>query len=59
MQQYRIYCLDDEGRFRKVEEVEAADDSDALAHARALKHSGECEVWRGSHLVGRVEAQSA
>jgi len=58
MHQYRIYCLDDEGRFRKVKEVEAPDDADALSRARALGHSGECEVWRGSRLVGRIEPQS-
>jgi hypothetical protein len=58
MLQYRIYCLDDEGRFRKVEEVEASGDADALERARALGHSGECEVWRGSRLVGRIEPQT-
>lgn len=59
MIQYRIYCLSDEGRFQKVKEIEASSDSEALAHARLLQHSGECEVWRGSRLVGRVEPAAA
>jgi hypothetical protein len=54
MIQYRIYCLNEEGRFHKVKEIEAPSDAEALAHARSLKHFGECEVWRGSRLVGRV-----
>lgn len=59
MIQYRIYCLNEEGRFQKVKEIEASSDSEALAHARSLEHSGECEVWRGSRLVGRVEPAGA
>ena len=56
MNQYRIYCLDDEGRFSKVKEIELADDAEALAHARSLKHPGGCEIWTGARRVGRVEA---
>jgi hypothetical protein len=56
MHQYRIYCLNDEGRFHKVEEIRAANDAEALARARTLKHPGECEIWRGDRLVGKVAA---
>ena len=58
MQQYRIYCLNDEGRFSKAEEIEAASDGEALARARALHHHGICEVWTGKRLVGTIEAYS-
>ena len=58
MYQYRIYCLEDEGRFRRVKEVEAPDDAAALARARALGHSGECEVWCRSRLVGSIQPQA-
>lgn len=56
MQQYRIYCLNDEGRFSKVKEVKAESDDEALSFARALHHDNDCEVWAGNRLVGRVEA---
>jgi hypothetical protein len=59
MHQYRIYCLGDGGRFRSVKEVEAASDAEAVACARSLKHPGECEIWRGNHLVARVPAYGA
>lgn len=59
MHQYRIYCLGEEGGFRKVKEVEATNDAEALSCARALKHSGDCEVWRGSRMVGRVPPHCA
>jgi hypothetical protein len=55
MNQYRIYCLNDEGRFSKVEEIEAASDAEALARARATGHSGRCEVWQGKRLVGILD----
>jgi hypothetical protein len=57
MQQYRIYCLNEEGRFHKVEEITAANDAEALARARSLHHGGECEVWAGDRLVGRIAAE--
>jgi hypothetical protein len=35
MSDYRIYCLNKDGRFSKVSEVTAASDAEALANARA------------------------
>ena len=58
MFEYRIYCLNKEGRFSKVSEVVTAGDSEALARARELRHAGGCEVWQGNRLVGTVEAHS-
>lgn len=59
MREYRIYCLNDEGRFCKVEEIRASSDAEALGRARVLDHDGECEVWERGRLVGKVAAQSA
>lgn len=58
MPQYRIYCLNQEGRFSKAFDVEAADDAAALAEARALDHPNDCEVWNGGRLVGTVPGTS-
>jgi hypothetical protein len=58
MLQYRIYCLNEEGGFAKVHEMELPNDAEAMAHARALKHPGVCEVWHRRRLVGIVEAHS-
>jgi hypothetical protein len=57
--QYRIYCLNVEGRFHKVEEIEASSDAEALERARSLGHSGECEIWEGNRLVAKLQSQSA
>lgn len=54
MHQYRIYCLGEGGGFRKVKEIEATGDAEAVGVARSLKHPGECEVWRGDRLIARV-----
>jgi hypothetical protein len=56
MQQYRIYCLDEEGRFSKADEIKLADDAEAMAYARALHHNAPCEVWNGNRLVGKVDS---
>jgi len=56
MLQYRIYCLNEEGRFSKVKEIVMAGDREALAWARALHHHGICEVWQGSRLVSIIPA---
>ena len=59
MQQYRIYRLNEEGGFSKVEEIEAISDAEAMARARAMRHRGLCEVWNRSRLVGTVDGHSA
>lgn len=58
MLQYRIYCLNEEGRFSKAEEIEAGSDGEALAYARALHHHGICEVWQSRRLVATIPAQA-
>jgi hypothetical protein len=58
MLEYRIYCLDDEGKFSKIEEMKAANDAEALAYARALNHDSICEVWSGTRLVGKIGRRS-
>ena len=51
MSEYMIYCLDDKGRFTKAHEIEASDDEDALAKARAMKLPMVCELWNRNRLV--------
>jgi hypothetical protein len=56
--QYRLYCLDQRGRISLAEWIDAADDEDAIRHAQLLKRDGrKCEVWHGTRLVARLEAQ--
>jgi hypothetical protein len=52
--QYRIYCLNDEGRFSQTTEIELASDRDAMAYATSLDHGSQCEVWNGARLVGKI-----
>jgi hypothetical protein len=54
--QYRLYCLNDHGRFAKSHEIEARDDEDALAKARAMKLPVRCELWSGNRLVAELPA---
>jgi hypothetical protein len=54
MQDYRLYCLDLEGRSVEAKEIEAGSDEDAIRQAQSLPGLRQCEVWRGHHLVARV-----
>jgi len=46
--------LDDRGRFTKSHEIEADDDEDALAKARAMKLPVVCELWTRNRLVKKL-----
>ena len=55
MGDYRLYCLDANGKIRKAEWIQADGDEDALAQARALGRPTACELWQRNRLVGRVD----
>ena len=56
MPEYRLYCLNDEGRFTKSHEIEATDDSDALSQANAMKLPVRCELWQQTRKVAEIPA---
>ena len=53
MPTYRLYKLDEAGKFDGSEALEAADDTEAMMLARAMEHPFTCEVWLARRLVGR------
>jgi len=56
MSEYRLYCLNDHGKFTKSHEIEAADDADALDKAREMKLPVACELWNRNRLVAELPA---
>jgi hypothetical protein len=58
MAEYRLYCLNNHGRFTKAHEIEASDDEDALAKAHAMKLPVKCELWNHHRLVAELPAHS-
>jgi hypothetical protein len=42
---YHLYWLDDHGRVRGEEQLDANDDEIAIATARAMKRQMQCELW--------------
>jgi hypothetical protein len=54
MPEYRLYCLNDDGRFAKLHEINAASDADALDQARELKVDAACELWNRNRLVAKL-----
>lgn len=54
---YRVYCFDAARHAVSVEEIEAADDADAIARTHAAQFGDKCEVWDGKRLVAQLEAE--
>jgi hypothetical protein len=54
MSQYRLYCLNDHGRFTKSHEIDASDDADAVSQARAMKLAVVCELWDRDRMVAKL-----
>ena len=53
MTSYRLYKLDEAGKYNVSEHIEAGDDSEAMKLARATGHPFMCELWLARRLVGR------
>jgi hypothetical protein len=56
MADYRLYCLDGVGKITSAEWIDAKNDDEALAIARAQKRSVPCEIWDHNRLVASVPA---
>jgi len=59
MGQYRLFCLNDAGRFSKSHEITADSDDQALAKAKELKLPVKCELWERERLVGELDPHKA
>ena len=53
MPTYRLYKLDEAGKYDVSEALEAGDDAEAMMLARNMAHPFLCEVWLARRLVGR------
>jgi hypothetical protein len=55
---YIVYILDGVGKIRGAEWIAACDDADALAQARRLKLSTQCELWQRTRKISRLAPAS-
>jgi hypothetical protein len=53
---YKLYCLDGDGKITRSDWIDAQSDDEAVEIARAMNKSVDCEIWRGNRLVARVPA---
>ena len=53
---YRLYCLGGDGKITAADWIDAESDESAIAIARDMKKSVDCEIWKGNRLVARVPA---
>ena len=54
MAEYRLYCLDKDGKDVDAHFITAANDEDAIGQAKALEGLRQCEVWRVNRLIATV-----
>ena len=56
MAEYKLYCLDPEGRIVRRHEFEGADDAGAIGRARSDFLDQTCELWCGTRKVALIPA---
>ena len=53
---YKLYCLGADGKITAADWIDAESDERAIAIARGMEKSVDCEIWKGSRLVARIPA---
>jgi hypothetical protein len=53
---YRLYCLGGDGKITRSDWIDALSDDEAIAIARSIDKSVDCEIWKRNRLVARVPA---
>ena len=51
---YRVYCFDSARSIVTADFIQAADDQDAIAKARAKGFGTRCELWDGRRMVAEL-----
>ena len=54
MKEYKVYCLDHDGRNVEAQSIMASSDGEAVRQAKAMRGLLQCEIWRGHHLVAKI-----
>jgi hypothetical protein len=52
---YQLYFLDAKGHVYRRQDMECADDREAIAVANALKHPYGMELWRGPMTLKKFD----
>jgi hypothetical protein len=53
--EYRVFFLDDEGKYVRFVGLTGDNDVDVIAQARRLRHKGPLEIWRHGHFVAKLD----
>ena len=59
MPDYRLYCLDEAGKFTRAHEISASDDKEAVAIASDMKLTVKCELWERGRMVAMLDPHLA
>ena len=56
MADYKLYCLDRNGRIARRHELVADDDAAAIETGRTIEPTVTCELWSGARKVALLPA---
>jgi hypothetical protein len=56
MREYRLYCLNEQGKITASHEITASSDEDAVAQAKAMELPARCELWDHGRMVAKLDA---
>jgi hypothetical protein len=59
MPKYRLYCINGDGRFARIHEIDAANDAAAVSEAREKHLSVRCELWDRNRMVATLDPHRA
>ena len=59
MPDYRLYCLDEAGKFTRSHEFTAGSDEEALNVVSAMRLLVRCELWERSRMVAKLPPPAA
>ena len=54
---YRVYCFDGARHIVSVDEIESANDQQAIEKAHAQGFRDRCEIWDGKRMVVMLDAE--
>lgn len=59
MAEYRLYCLDGDGRIGGAAELIIANSDEEALEAALERKAAPCELWQGRRLVAAIPAPSS
>jgi hypothetical protein len=54
VKEYKLYCLDHDGRNVEAQSIMASSDEEAVRRASAMQGLRQCEIWQGHRFIATI-----